>query len=533
MLPLNTYFRVLFLLGILPSIILLYGITPQKVRRWVLLLSSYGVFWAFSGKLVFYLMFSTLSIHHFGLWISNLQNNEQALLSGLSKDEKKVVKKASKNKQYAVISLAVLIHIGILLVLKYSAFFATNINSLLSMLGVGFSFEIPKYILPIGISFYSLQAVAYIFDVYRKKIPADTNLFRLALFMSFFPQIMEGPICRYGDTANLLWTAPKLKYDNVIFGIQRIVFGIFKKLVIADRVNMFVQNVFNMHTEYDGFIISIGVAVYTLQLYAEFSGTMDLVIGSGQIFGIVLPENFKRPFFSTSISEFWKRWHITLGAWFKDYIFYPLSMSGPLKKLTAKARKKLGNHFGPLIAGAIALFCVWFCNGLWHGAAWNYIFFGMYHFAFILLGNIFDPYFGKLASACHINRQSLPYKCFQIIRTTILVCIGELFFRSNGLKAGLSMFKKMLTNFNLETITSEAFFKVGMDIQDFLIILLSMGILLAIGIVQEKGISIRGKIANRNVFVRFAICYAVIAFIIIFGAYGTNYLPVDPMYANF
>ena len=404
MLPLNTYFRPLFLLGILPSVVFLYALVPQKVRRWVLLLSSYGVFCAFSGKLIVYLLFSTLSIHHFGLWICHIQRDEQAAIANLSKDEKKERKRKSQKKQSAVLVLAVAIHIGMLLVLKYTPFFAGNINGLLTALGLDYALNVPKFALPIGISFYTLQAVSYMIDVYRKKIDADTNLLRLALFMSFFPQILEGPICRYSETAHALWEAPKLKYDNVLLGVQRIVFGLFKKLVIADRLNLLVQNVFADYASYDGLVLAMGAVLYTLQLYADFSGTMDLVLGCGQIFGITLPENFKRPFFSTSISEFWKRWHITLGAWFKDYVFYPLSMSKPLKKCTVHARKKFGNHFGPLIAGAIALFSVWFCNGLWHGAAWHYIFFGLYHFALILLGNVFAPYFGKLAAVCRLNR---------------------------------------------------------------------------------------------------------------------------------
>ena len=142
---------------------------------------------------------------------------------------------------------------------------------------------------------------------------------------------------------------------------------------------------------YDGFVNALAMVCYTLQLYMDFSGTMDVVIGSAQIFGIKMPENFQRPFFSVTISEFWKRWHITLGTWFKDYIFYPVTMSKPMKHMTSKARKKLGNHYGPLIAGGVSLFCVWICNGIWHGAGWHYIFFGMYHFALILGGNMLEP----------------------------------------------------------------------------------------------------------------------------------------------
>ena len=307
-----------------------------------------------------------------------------------------------------MVAFAVMVHIGILLVLKYTPFFAGNLNTLFQVFRIPVTLAIPSFVLPIGISFYTMQAVAYIFDVYRRKIPADRNLLRLALFMGFFPQIMEGPICRYSETAEQLWEAPKLRYQNVTFGVQRILFGMMKKIIIADRLNLFIKNVFSGYESYDGFVIAVSAVCYTIQLYMDFSGTMDLVIGSGQIFGMKLPENFQRPFFSKTISEFWKRWHITLGAWFKDYIFYPLSMSKPLKKLTSRARKRLGNHFGPLLAGAIALFCVWLCNGLWHGSGWNYIFFGMYHFGLILAGSMVSPWWFGLPGSCISREAAFP-----------------------------------------------------------------------------------------------------------------------------
>ena len=272
---------------------------------------------------------------------------------------------------------------------------------------------------------------------------------------------------------------------------------------------------------------------YTIQLYMDFSGTMDIVIGTGQIFGIKMPENFERPFFSKSISEFWKRWHITLGTWFKDYIFYPLSMSKPLKKLTSHARKRLGNHFGPLISGAIALFCVWICNGLWHGAGWNYIFFGLYHFTWILLGNIADPLFIWITKKLHINRNNFFYRCMQMIRTSILVCIGELFFRANGLRAGLTMFQKIFTDFSLQTVYDRSIFTFGIDRYDCLIVLVALSIVFIISVLQEHHIQVRKQISKQNMVVRFAAYYALILLIVVFGAYGKGYIPVDPIYAGF
>lgn len=228
-------------------------------------------------------------------------------------------------------------------------------------------------------------------DVQRGVTKADTNLLRLTLFISFFPQIVEGPICRYDQTAQQLWDAKPITYENLTLGLQRIAYGMMKKIIIADRLNPLVRNVFNNYTDFDGGVIALAAVCYTVQLYMDFSGSMDAVTGTAQILGVTMPENFRQPFFSKTISEFWKRWHITLRTWFKDYVFYPVVTLKPLEKLTSAARKRLGNHYGPLLASAVALFCVWFCNGLWHGAAWSYLFFGMYHFVLILGGNIIAP----------------------------------------------------------------------------------------------------------------------------------------------
>ncbi len=496
MFSLSSYFSIEYLVILLPISVGLYAVLPQKLRRMSLLLSSYVFFWAVSGKLIAYLLLSTLSIHHIGIWLSSIQGDCDRLMESSPKANRKEIKNRYLKRQRLVVTFAVALHIGVLLVLKYTPFFTSNLNTLFRLLNLPLSLTIPSFVLPIGISFYTMQAVAYIFDVYRRKIPADRNLLRLALFMGFFPQIME-------------------------------------EIVIADRLNLLIKNIFTGYESYDGFVIAVAAVCYTIQLYMDFSGAMDLVIGSGQIFGMKLPENFQRPFFSKTISEFWKRWHITLGAWFKDYIFYPLSMSKPLKKLTARARKRLGNHFGPLLSGAIALFCVWLCNGLWHGAGWKYIFFGMYHFALILAGSIVEPLVVQVTKKLHIQRSSLPYRCIQIVRTAILVCIGELFFRAHGRRAGLTMFKRIFTHFSLDAVQDRSIFTVGMDKHDCLIISIALILIFIISVLKERNVPIRERIASKNAVVRFAAYYALILSIVIFGAYGTGYVPVDPIYAGF
>jgi len=529
----TSYFSIAFLVVFLPVCVVLYTVVPKKAKKYFLLISSLTFFWLISGKLIAYLLLTILSIHYFGIWLDRIHMKRDNVLKTAEKENKKAIKIEFLRYSRLVLLFAATLQIGILLVLKYSPFFVQNINSLFSCLHIHMHFAIPKYIMPIGISFFTLQAVSYLFDVYRGTIKADENVFRLGLFMSFFPQIVEGPICRYGQTAEQLWNVKQINYNDLTLGIQRILYGFMKKLVIADRLNPLIIKVFTKYDKYDGGVIALGAICYTIQLYMDFSGTMDAVMGVGQIFGIKMPENFQRPFFSKTISEFWKRWHISLGAWFKDYIFYPVTMSKPMKNLTSSARKKIGNHFGPLIAGSIALFCVWFCNGLWHGSAWSYIFFGMYHFVLILIGNIIAPAVNATNKKLHLNPKWSGYQFLQIIRTTILVIIGELFFRAEGLRAGMAMFKKIITDFSLSSINDKTITKLGIDGMDFLIVGITLIIVLVISILNEKGIIVRESLKKRNIVIRWALLYALIFYIVIFGAYGPEYVPVDPIYANF
>ena len=383
---LTSFFSIYYLAFFLPAALITYSLTPAKGKKYILLLGSLGFFFLISGKLLIFLLMNILSAWGFGLWLAHIHSRRAAATKAAEKSQRKAIKQAYLIRSRWVLGLAALVHIGTLLVLKYSGFFMENVNLLL-----GLQLPVPAFALPIGISFFTLQAFSYLFDVYRSVQEADKNILRIALFMSFFPQIVEGPICRYNQTAQQLWDVKAITYDNLTLGLQRILYGMMKKLVVADRLNAFVEAVFSDYSQLQGGVIALAAVCYTVQLYMDFSGAMDAVTGTAQIFGVTMPENFQRPFFSKTISEFWTRWHISLGTWFKDYIFYPVTMSKPMKNLTSAARKKIGNHFGPLVAGGIALFCVWSCNGLWHGAAWSYIFFGMYHFVLILTGNLIAP----------------------------------------------------------------------------------------------------------------------------------------------
>lgn len=530
---LTSFFSMDFLLLFLPLTILLYALMPKKAKKYLLLFMSFVFFALISGWLLIYLVVSVLSMLGFGVWMEKIHKQRKAALKEAAKEEKKAIKSRFQKKSQRVLALAVLIHLGGLLVIKYSAFFAFNVNTVLSWMKTSVRMYVPHFVMPIGISFFTLQAISYLVDVYHELMPADRNFFRLALFLSFFPQIVEGPICRYNDTAPKLWNVSTIRYENLTRGIQRICYGMMKKVVVADRLNPLVQNVFDNYQTYDGGIIAFAAICYTIQLYCDFSGAMDAVLGVSQIFGVSMPENFQRPFFSRTISEFWKRWHISLGAWFKDYIFYPVTMSGPMKKMTSAARKKLGNHFGPLLAGAVALFCVWFCNGLWHGAGWNYIFFGMYHFVLILFGNAIAPAVRCVNQKLHLKSESRPYIWLQVVRTTVLVIIGELFFRASGFISGCRMFGTMVTGFTFKGFNNDTLKMLGVDVLDLAIVAITMVIVFVCSLLKEKGFGLREEISKKNVVLRWVLFYALIMYIIVFGAYGFGYVPVDPMYAEF
>ena len=361
-----TYTDTAFLLVFIPLSILVYNILPQKCRKAILLLVSYIFFWLISRKLIIYIIISTLVIFAYSIIVKKLQKKRDLTLEQCKKEEKKKVKEKYQKKQRIFLILSIVINAGLLIVLKYSTFLGNNINSILGFFNIQMKISVISFALPIGISFYTLQAISYLLDVHRGIIKPDTNLGRLALYLSFFPQIMEGPICRYSETAEKLWSGERTTYQGLTFGLQRVAFGLAKKMIIADRLNILVNNIFDCYKDYDGGIMAAGMVLYTLQLYMDFSGVMDIAIGIGEIFNVRIPENFKQPFFSKSISEFWTRWHITLGAWLRDYIYYPVSMSKISKKLTTFFRKKIGNYYGPLITSTFSLFLVWFINGIWH-----------------------------------------------------------------------------------------------------------------------------------------------------------------------
>ena len=424
----------------------------------------------------------------------------------------------------------ILLSFGVLAVCKYTNFMIGNINGILSAFGSSGRLSVLKLTLPLGISFYTFQSVSYVVDVYRGKHEPQKNFFKYALFVSFFPQLLQGPIGRYERLGEQLYEGHAYDLKNIQFGLQRILWGMLKKMVLADRVNAAVTLIFNNYWNYGGWINVFGVILYSIQLYADFSGGIDITIGIAQMFGITMDENFRQPYFSRSISEFWRRWHITLGTWMKDYIFYPFSLSRCMNKFGKWCKKTFGNNVGKLLPVSLANLLVFFIVGIWHGAAWKYIMYGMYNGVIIAASGMLAPVYARIHESLHINPKSWWYQVFCIIRTFILVNIGFYFDMATDLHAANVMLLDTVTKAHLSQISMATVKAVGLTAQDLIIVAAGCIIIFVVSVLKEKGIKIREAVASRNIVLRWFIYIVFIMFILIYGSTSTT---SDFIYANF
>ncbi|OUP85829.1 alanine transporter [Lachnoclostridium sp. An169] len=535
----TTFQLILYILIFLPLCLLFYRLTPQK-HRWKALLGFSIIFYLMLCRelsLILYLAGAVLITHYIGIWLAWLQSEEQREIresaDSAGKSREKEIRSRYRTRARGVLAFGVLLLLSILAGLKYYNFLIRTLSEILNGAGLSSSLSEIRILLPLGISFYTLQAIGYMADVYWGRIKAEPSLAKTALFLMFFPQIIEGPICRHSDTAEMLYAGKTPERTDFTAGYIRIFWGLFKKLVIADRLALLVSQVFDDYRDYSGVVVAVSAVAYTIQLYMEFSGFIDIVIGSGRLFGIRLPENFRQPFCSQSAAEFWRRWHITLGVWFKSYIFYPVSVSGTVKRWNQYGRKHAGKYLTRLVTSALALFPVWLCNGLWHGDRWSYIFYGMYYFTLIILGTAIEPVRDRVLSACHISADSIWLRSFRILKTWLIIFTGELFFRADGLKAGIHMFRSIFRDFDIGNLWDGTLLNLGMSPADFAAVIAGCIIVAAVGHIREHSGSISTRIAGSSLPLRWGVCYALLFALLLFAAYGDGYQAIDLIYAGF
>lgn len=515
----------------------LYYVTPKRYR-WVTLLVVNYVFYYFAGiKYFIYLFATTISTYIATIKLGNMaeQNKTafQAAKADLDRDAKKAWKANFTKRKRRVLIPTLLFNFGILAVLKYSAFVSENLNLLFAKVSAPVELPVFHFLLPLGISFYTFQTMGYLIDVYREKVIPERNIGKLALFISFFPTIVQGPIGRFSALSTQLFTGNDFSYQKAKFGVQLMLWGAFKKLVIADRAGVLVDTVFASYDTFGGTYIAVAALVYCIQLYGDFSGGIDIATGAAQLFGIDLEKNFERPYLATSIPDFWRRWHITLGAWFRDYVFYPLSLSKFFTKVGKKGRQIFGNYIGKLLPVLIPQFIIFFLIGIWHGAEWKYIAFGFYNGTLIVLGILFEQPLQNLVQKFKINTTCFSWHLFQILRTLVLVTLGKIITRAPGFGVSLAMMHAMVTKWDTDVLFQGGLLQLGLDVQDLCVLAVACLVLLCVSILQECGIQVRETLAKQNLYFRWVIYLCAVFSLILFGVYGLNYNAADFIYRGF
>lgn len=508
-----------------------YFIFPQRIQWCWLLVSSAIFYFLNGGKLAVWLYGSAITIYFCGLILDGLDQRYQKKLEALvvpDKVQKKALKQSNARIKQVFVLFTALINIGIWIGFKFADLFIININEVFSA-----SLNLWNLALPLGISFYTFQAVSYVIDIYRGKCQAQRNPFKLILWLSYFPQMIQGPICRYNETAEQLFVSHKPEYHRIKFGAQLVLWGYFKKLVVADRVAQITMTIFDNPVQYSGLELLIGAIAYTIQLYGDFSGGIDVISGVSEILGIALPKNFERPYFSRSISEYWRRWHISLGGWFRDYIFYPLSISKAALALGKQTRKWFGPRLGKMVPTYIALLIVWTLNGVWHGAGVQYVAYGFYQGMLIMLGMQIAQPSSKLMERWHVNTSCFSWRLWQMFRTTMLMVLGRVLYKAPSLSEAFRIWKSIFTEFNPWIFTDGTFFSFGLSAYEMFVLFIALLVWLVVSILQERGVRLRKTIEGQNLVFRWMLYLGAIFVIILAGAYGEGYNAADFIYANF
>lgn len=515
--------------------LLVYYVIPKKVQWIWLLMMSYIYYFGYDIKSSLYMIFTTVVIYGGTNWLYAVQERSDLYLRAhkeeLDKETKKQFKGKTKKKKRWIMILLLVLEFGVLAFVKYYVHLVPGLRTLTGMLGVQKTIA-ENILIPLGISFFTFQSVSYVLDVFMGKYKPEKNIFKVGLFVSFFPQILQGPIGRFDRLAPQLFGGQKYDLKNIQFGLQRMGWGLLKKFVLADRAAVFVKAAFATYPDAGGSISILAVLMYSIQLYMDFSGGIDVVLGAAEMFGIRMDENFRQPYFSKSIGEFWRRWHITLGTWMKDYIFYPMSLSKKMNRLGKWLKKYFGNHVGKMIPVCIANLVIFFIVGLWHGTEIRFIIYGLYNGVIIAFSNLCGPIYKKCQKALHIDPSRTWYQGFQMLRTFILVNIGWFFDASElGMNNALNMMKSIVTNFNPSALQAANMAKFGLVSSDYVMIIIGCVIVLVVSILKEKGIHIRESLAVKPIVVRWAAYYALFLMILLAGY--ASFAGTGFMYANF
>lgn len=497
------FFNSLHFLIFFPVVVFIYYLIPDKVKYLWLLAASYYFYMCWNVKYVLLLLASTLVTYISGLLMERIRNTD------LTEDRKTVRLKLTVAGSFVV-------NLGILGYFKYFNFFIDILNDIFERAGISLNIANFDILLPVGISFYTFQALSYTMDVYRGEIYAEKNFFRYALFVSFFPQLVAGPIERSKNLLKQLAVPRPFDYDRAREGLLLMIWGFFLKLVMADRITAFVDTIYGDPTGYTGWYIVLAAMLFSIQIYCDFYGYSTIAMGAAKVIGIDLMENFSAPFLATTIPDLWKGWHISLTTWFRDYLYFPLggSRKGRLRK-------------------CINIMIIFVVSGLWHGAELSFVVWGALNGIYQLVSEYSMPYRIKLADRLNLHRNSIGHKIAAGLITFWLFDFAAMFFRAQTTGDALAMIKGMFSENNMWILFDGSLFECGLDSRNFTLMLICIVVLLFADICKKRGIRLSRAILAQDLWCRILIMVFSICFILLFGIWGSGYSAKGFIYFQF
>lgn len=485
-----------------PIVVVLYFAIPHKIRNFYLLLCSYFFYMCWNARYALLLLTSTLITYTMGRLIALIPAEEEDR-------QKQLLKKI-------FVAVGFVLNLSILFFFKYTDFLIDNINFILGNLGIA-QVNIPfDIVLPVGISFYIFQALGYIVDVYRGDIAVEKNLIKYAVFVSFFPQLVAGPIERSSNLLPQFDEKHCFEFERVKNGVLLMLWGFFQKVVIADRIAVLVDSVYNYPQYYEGFEIGVATVLFAFQVYCDFAGYSNIAIGTSQVLGFRLMKNFDCPYYARSVADFWRRWHISLTSWFRDYLYFPLGGSRCSK------RKNYRN-----------IMVVFLVSGLWHGASWTYVIWGGLNGLYQVIGKMLTPLREKLYRIFHVHKDAFSHRLLQTLITFALVDFAWIFFRANNIQSAFVIIKRMFTSCNPWVFADGSMTLLGLSGAELIIGLLAIMLLLIVDHMHYKGMHLRETLAAQDIWFRWAMYLGAIFALLIFGIYGPSFDASQFIYFQF
>ncbi len=484
-----------------PIVVLVFYIVPKKFRQIWLLLASYYFYMGWNAKYAFLILISTLITYTCAVLMEHAGTG-------------------SKKKRVVVLTVGLVLNLGILAFYKYFYFLRDSIASILSVFGIKMGASRFDILLPVGISFYTFQALGYMIDVYRGTVKAERNFVRYALFVSFFPQLVAGPIERSGHLLGQIEAISHKKswnFDKVTRGLLMVLWGFFMKMVIADRAAVFVNQVFDKYYVYHGVALILASILFAVQIYCDFASYSVIALGAARILGIELMVNFEAPFFSRSISELWRRWHISLSSWFRDYLYVPLGGNR-----CSRARKYFNN---------MVTFTV---SGLWHGASWNYVVWGAIQGVYIVIGDLLKPLKTGFQTYFHVRIKAFGYQFCQGLCTFILFVLSLVFFRADTVKDACYYLYRMFTSFDVWSFFDESIYHLGLERNEMNVMLIGIVILILVDAYYARKKALFDVLVKEQpLAVQYVIVAVLLVMVIVFGVYGEGYDAAQFIYFQF